>query len=71
MNDERHYTTEQVSQMIGVTDARVRQMAIASNGAIGRKWGRDWVFTDADLDRMRQRNTAPGPRGPRRKEGDG
>jgi hypothetical protein len=69
MNDERLYTTEQARQALGITDARIRQIAIASNGEIGRKWGRDWMFTDADLDRMRQRNTSPGPKGPRAKEG--
>lgn len=67
MNDERLYTTEQARQALGVTAARVRQIALDSNGAIGRKFGRDWMFTAADIERMRQRDTTTGPK-PRTKD---
>jgi hypothetical protein len=62
MENENTYTTQQAAARLGITKARVRQIAIDHKGAIGRKWGRDWMFTDADLDRMRQRNTTRGPR---------
>lgn len=62
------YTTKQVADMIGVNASRVRQLAIASEGTIGRKWGRDWMFTAADVQALRnradlrQRDTRRGPK---------
>jgi hypothetical protein len=63
----KQYTTQQVADILNITDGRVRQLAKAL--CIDRKFGRARYFTPGDIDRMRQRNTAPGPRP--RKEGQG
>lgn len=59
---ENQYTTKEIADMLRVDPARIRQLAIASNGAIGRKWGRDWMFTESDLAALRERQTRRGPR---------
>lgn len=67
MKDERLYTTEEARQELGLkSTARVRQLAIDSKGEIGKKWGRDWMFTEADLAALRERQTRRGPRGKER-----
>ena len=69
MKDERLYTTEEARQALRLdSTARVRQIAIDSKGTIGRKWGRDWMFTEADIERMRQRDTQRGPKPKERTE---
>ena len=50
-------TTQQAADALGLTTGRVRQ--IARSLRIGRI-GRDWVFTEDDIERIRQRNTTPG-----------
>ena len=61
MDAEQLYTTEQARQKLGgISDARVRQLAALLG--VGRKWGRDWMFTEADIERMRQRPTTRGPK---------
>jgi hypothetical protein len=68
MDDERQrfWTTDHVADMLGLSDARVRQ--IARTMPAGSRHGRDWVFTDADVEAMRKRSTlrgrAGGPRKP-------
>ena len=59
----KQYTTQQVAEILDVTDGRVRQLA--KSLGIDRKFGRARYFTPGDIDRMRQRNTSPGPKGPR------
>jgi hypothetical protein len=65
------YTTDQASEELGIRPRRVRQIAEELGIA---KVGRDWVFTDTDLRKMRQRQTRTGPRqrdtqrGPKPKE---
>lgn len=46
-------TAKQAAERIGVTDARVRQLAIAGK-LPGTKHGRDWVFDEADVDAYRR-----------------
>lgn len=53
-------TTIQVAQRLGVDPSRVRQLAIKHR--IGRKFGRDWMFSARDVARLAARNTKPGPR---------
>lgn len=57
------YTTEQVAQELGRTASAVRKMA-ERHAQIGRKVGRDWVFTRADIERLRR--LRPGPKRKRR-----
>jgi hypothetical protein len=47
------YTTAEVAEDLGISMARLR--LIAARYGIGKKVGRDWLFTDADLEQLRQR----------------
>lgn len=63
------YTSNQVAELTGRTRRTVLQAAENHPGEIGRKHGRDWVFTDADIakiralrmGRPRTRRAAPSP----------
>lgn len=48
------YTAQEAATELGVTDARVRQLCIESKGGIGKKHGKMWLLTEADLLRIRQ-----------------
>ena len=50
---EQWYTTRQVAEEIGVNVQRVRKLA--GDLGIGRKVGRDWVFSGDDLEALRRR----------------
>jgi hypothetical protein len=52
------YTAREIADQHGVTLALVRKWR-ARHGR-GVRIGRDWLFTDADLDAFRNRNTTPG-----------
>lgn len=54
-----NHSTKQVAELLGITERAVRFWA--ERHGIGEKVGRDWVFTDEDVDRLRQRKTTPGP----------
>ncbi len=45
-------TSKEAADILGVTDARVRQLCIA-NENIGKKHGHVWILTMADVDRIR------------------
>lgn len=51
------YTAQEAAQELGVTDAYIRQLCIASREnkgpAIGRKHGRSWLLTVHDVDKIR------------------
>jgi len=46
------YTSNQVAELTGRTRRTVLQAA-ETHAEIGRKHGRDWVFTDADIARIK------------------
>jgi hypothetical protein len=48
---EKLYNTEEAGQLTGRKAVTVRQLAKVHG--IGTRIGRDWVFTDADIDRLR------------------
>lgn len=51
-------TTKQVAERLGVTDARVRQLAIGGK-LYGEKYGRDWLFDENDVaDYLTERDRA-------------
>lgn len=58
--DATTYTTADVAREIGCDPATIRRRAADSHGTIGRRHGRDWLFTAADLDRLRA-TVRPGP----------
>jgi hypothetical protein len=47
------YTSDEAAAELGITRRRVLQLAESRN--VGRKLGRDWVFTNSDIDAMRVR----------------
>ena len=51
MEPEKLYTTAEAAEMTGRKPVTVRQLA-ATHG-IGRRIGRDWVFDDNDILRLR------------------
>lgn len=59
MTTDALYTTKQVADALGITTGRVRQLARALS--LGRWVGSVRVFTDADIEVMRRRQTRPGP----------
>lgn len=46
------YTSIEAARILGVTDAYVRNLCI-KNDKIGRKHGKMWVLTEADLERIK------------------
>ena len=65
----KRYTTTEAAERLGLkSTGRVRQLA--ADLGVGEKWGRDWTFTERDIEKMRQRNTAPGPKPRTPKEGE-
>lgn len=59
-----YLTTEQVADALGITTGRVRQLA--RKDGLGTMVGRGRLYSEADVETMRRRNTRRG----RRKEQD-
>jgi len=55
-----YYTAPDVARELRITKQRVYQ--IARRRGLGRKFGRDWVFTPAELEAMRVRGRPGRPR---------
>lgn len=60
----RTVTTAVVAQRLGISRQRVAQLARSLG--IGAHIGRDWLFAEDDIAAMRERNTRPTGRPPRR-----
>lgn len=58
------YTTKQVANKLGLKPRRLR--AIATNRNIGRKIGRDLLFREEEIEKLRPRKTGR-PRGNKEK----
>ncbi len=56
----RLFTTRQVANELKLNVSRIRQLA--ADLGIGQKLGRDWVFTEDDLERLQKRETKSGPK---------
>ncbi len=61
---DKLYDTKAAGELIGKRPVTVRAMALKNN--IGQRIGRDWIFTDADIDRLK---ALPGPGRPVSKDG--
>ena len=48
----RHYTARQVANRLRVTPTNIT--TLSNRWEIGRKVGRDWSYTDKDLEKLRQ-----------------
>lgn len=46
-------TTTQVAARLNLSPSRVRRLAVARN--VGTKHGRDWLYTEADVEALRVR----------------
>ena len=56
----KQYTTKEAAILVGVTPARIRQLAIT--GEIDHTYfGRDLVITELGIEQARKRKTKPGP----------
>jgi hypothetical protein len=58
MSSHIFHTTNETAQRLGIKPSRVRQLAAAMQ--VGRKVGRDWLFSDADIAVMQTRETVRG-----------
>lgn len=52
-------TSQQVADALGITRGRVNQLRHTIG--VGTRFGRDVLYSDADVARLRQRQTTPGP----------
>lgn len=57
MNTEKLLTVEEVSKRLGIAKTVVRYHA--QQGHVGRKVGRDWVFSEDELPRLIARLRGP------------
>jgi beta-lactamase class A len=48
----KQYTSAEMAQKTGLAERTIRKAAEANEG-IGHKIGRDWVFTDADIAKIK------------------
>ena len=55
--ENKIYVVREVAKIFGITEGRVCQLCRACD--IGQKVGRDWLLTEADLERL---EAAPGTR---------
>ena len=49
---EQVFTCQEAAELLEVSDARIRQLCI-EHREIGRKHGRSWLLTEADIERIR------------------
>jgi hypothetical protein len=54
---DRLYTATEVADQLGISVAWVKRLA---QRGIGRQVGKVWIFTAADIERLRERRTARG-----------
>lgn len=57
---KKGYTTEQASQILGISQSRIRQLVL-SNEIDHEYFGRSLVITEKGLLEARTRKTKPGP----------
>lgn len=62
MEDEL-FTTQQVASSLGVSDAYVRQMIARGQAIPKARIGNSYVFTKAEIERLRTRPKGKGGRG--------
>ena len=56
--DDRLYAAPELAEMLNLSEDRVRRLAVRLG--VGRKHGRDWLFSAADVAVLRARNTQRG-----------
>ena len=61
------YNKDQAAELLGIAPNSMREYA--RKYAVGQKVGRDWVFTDEDIEKLRQRPGRGWMKGRPRKEG--
>ncbi len=58
MGATRYLTTEEAAERLGLDGSRVRRLC--AEGRLGRKIGRNWAISEADLQRFAQEERRPG-----------
>lgn len=58
--EPRLYTTTAAAKELGISAVYAKKLR--ADMKLGKRFGRDWLLTDADLDVMRARNRKPGPK---------
>ena len=53
------YTADEVAENLGLTARTVRNRA--AKNKIGQKFGRDWVFTQSDIEKLKETPTSGRP----------
>lgn len=66
MSIEKTYTSRQAAEIVGVSDSRIRQLALA-NEIEHRYFGRALVITENGIKQAKARKQKPGPSTRRRK----
>jgi excisionase family DNA binding protein len=64
VNEEELMTTAQVAETLGLTEQAVR-LRLKRGHMAGRKVGRDWIVTRAEVERWRERGRMRAPRKPK------
>jgi predicted DNA-binding transcriptional regulator AlpA len=57
MSATKLYTTQQAAQIIGYSDSRLRQLIKQGRAKPKQRIGKSWVFTIAEVNRLRARRT--------------
>lgn len=58
--EPRLYTTTTAAKELGISAVYAKKLR--ADMKLGKRFGRDWLLTDADLDVMRARNRKMGPK---------
>jgi len=56
--ESKYLTTAEAADYLGLSEVRIRQLANAER--IGQKIGRDWLFTQEELDAFANQERGPG-----------
>ncbi len=59
---DKLYTTQQAAAMLGFTDGRLRQLILAGIAEPNQQIGGTWVFTQEEIERLRNRVKSKGGR---------
>jgi len=60
--EERLYTTPEAAQALGVSDSHMRNMIRTGIAQPKQMLGHNWLFTAAEIERLRHRKRTRGPR---------
>lgn len=62
MEGKRLYTTQEVAEALGLSDAYIRQLIAAGKAQPSQQLGGTWLFTLEEIERLRNRPKSKGGR---------